>query len=85
MGPFVPGRKGERFILSVIDCFSQYLILIPIKDHNATTVSQAIFERVVGYFGCPGQGHRVYWTCVGRNDGIAGDPTDLDLSILSSR
>ena len=22
MGPFVPGRKGERFILSVIDCFS---------------------------------------------------------------
>ena len=53
MGPFVSGRKGERYILSVIDCFSQYLILIPIKDHNATTVSQALFERVIGYFGCP--------------------------------
>ena len=53
MGPSVPGRKGKRFILSVIDCFSRYLILIPIKDHNATTISQALFERVVGYFGCP--------------------------------
>ena len=53
MVPFVAGRKGERYILSVIDCFSQYLILIPIKDHNATTVSQALFERVIGYFGCP--------------------------------
>ena len=37
----------------MIDCFSQYLTLIPIKDHNVTTVSQALFERVVGYFGCP--------------------------------
>ena len=53
MGPFVPGRKREQFILSVIDCFSRYLILILIKDHNATTVSQALFERVVGYFGYP--------------------------------
>ena len=53
MGPFISGRKGERFILSVIDCFSRYLILIPIKDHSATTVSQALYKRVIGYFGCP--------------------------------
>ena len=55
MGPFISGRKGERFILSVIGCFSRYLILIPIKDHSATTVSQALYERVIGYFGCPGK------------------------------
>ena len=53
MGPFILGRRGEFFILSVIDCFSRYLILIPIKDHNATTISQALYERVIGYFGCP--------------------------------
>ena len=53
MGPFVLGRKEEQYILSVIDCFSRYLILIPIKDHNATTVSQALFKRVVRYFRCP--------------------------------
>ena len=52
MGPFISGRKGERYIRSVIECFSRYLILIPIKDHNATTVSQALFERVIRYFGC---------------------------------
>ena len=53
MGPFISGRRGEHFILSVIDCFLRYLILIPIKNHNATTVSQALYERVIGYFGCP--------------------------------
>ena len=53
MGQFISGRKGERFILSVIDCFSRYLILIPIKDHSATTVSQALYKRVIEYFGCP--------------------------------
>ena len=37
----------------MIDCLSRYLILIPIKDHNATTVSQVLFERVIWYFGCP--------------------------------
>ena len=36
----------------MIDCFLRYLILITIKDHNVTTVSQVLFERVVGYFGC---------------------------------
>ena len=53
MGSFVAGRKGERYILAMIDCFSRSLILIPIKDHTATTVNQAMFERVIGYFGCP--------------------------------
>ena len=24
-----------------------------IKDHNAATVNQALFDRVIGYFGCP--------------------------------
>ena len=53
MGPFVAGRKGEQCILSVIDCFSRYLMLVPLRDHTATTVSRALFERVIGYFGCP--------------------------------
>ena len=53
MGPFVAGRRGERYILSIIDCFSRYLILVPLCDHTATTVSRALYERVTGYFGCP--------------------------------
>ena len=47
------GRKGERYILSIIDCFSRYLILIPLRDHTATTVSRALYKRVIGYLGCP--------------------------------
>ena len=53
MGPFVAGRKGERYILSIIDCFSRYLILVPLRDHTTTTVNRALYERVIGYFGCP--------------------------------
>ena len=53
MGPFVAGRRGERYILSIIDCFSRYLILVPLRDHTATTVSRALYERVIGYFSCP--------------------------------
>ena len=53
MGPFISSRKGERYILSIIDSFSKYLILVPLKDHTASTVSQALYERVIGYFGCP--------------------------------
>ena len=52
MGPIVAGRRGERYILSIIDCFSCYLILVPLCDHTATTVSRALYERVIGYFGC---------------------------------
>ena len=52
MGPFISSRKGERYILSIIDCFSKYLILVPLRDHTAPTVSRSLYERVVGYFGC---------------------------------
>ena len=53
MGPFISSKKGERYILSIIDYFSKYLILVPLRDHTATTVTRALYERVVGYFGCP--------------------------------
>ena len=53
MGPFVSSKRGEWYILSIIDCFTKYLILVPLKDHTASTVSKALYERVVGYFGCP--------------------------------
>ena len=90
MGPFVPGRKGERFILSVIDCFSHYLISIPIQDHNATTVRQALFERVVGYFGCPrkilSDRGTEFTGCVwGEMVELVGIQQILTSSILSSR
>ena len=53
MGPFIGSKKGERYILSIIDCFSKYLILVPLRDHSAPSVSKALYERVIGYFECP--------------------------------
>ena len=53
MGPFISSKKGERYILSIIDCFSKYLILVPLRDHATPTFSRALYNRVVGYFGCP--------------------------------
>ena len=46
-------RRGKRYILSIIDCFSRYLILVPLRDHSAETVSRVLYERVIGYFGRP--------------------------------
>ena len=39
MRPFISSQKSERYILSIIDCFSKYLILVPLKDHTASSVS----------------------------------------------
>ena len=44
MGPFVSSKKGERYILFIIDCFSKYSILVPLKDHTTLTVSKALYE-----------------------------------------
>ena len=53
MGPFISSKKGKQYILSITDCFSKYLILVPLRGHTAPIVSRALYERVVGYFGCP--------------------------------
>ena len=53
MGPFIGSKRGKRYILSVVDCFSKYHILVPLRDHTAPSVSKALFECVIGYFGCP--------------------------------
>ena len=52
MGPFRP-QRGKRFIISIIDCYSKFCILLPQADHTAETVAKALFERVICYFGVP--------------------------------
>ena len=41
-------KRGERYILSIIDCFTKYLILVSLKDHTASTVSKALYEEWLG-------------------------------------
>ena len=90
MGPFIGSKRGERYILSVIDCFSKYLILVPLRDHTAPSVSKALYERVIGYFGCPrkflsDRGDRVYRKNMGLVDELVGGATCADFPLLPPR
>lgn len=52
MGPFLAIR-GMRFIISLIDVFSHYVILFPTADHKAYIMATDLFQHQVTYFGVP--------------------------------
>ena len=54
VGPLPADRRME-YIITFVDCYSNYAILIPSKDHTAQTVSNALLDRVIPYFGVPRQ------------------------------
>ena len=45
--------QGNRFILSVIDHFTRFVVLIPIKDKAARTIVRHLNERVFSVFSPP--------------------------------
>ena len=42
VSPLPRNKAGQRFILLILDCFSRYVILVPLEDHTAETVSKAL-------------------------------------------
>ena len=52
VGPLPANRKME-YLITFVDCYSKYTILIPSNDHTAQTVSNALLDRVVIYFKVP--------------------------------
>ena len=52
-GPFLTTSKGNRYILGIIDHFSKFSMLIPVKDAASKTVCEAIFNHWVSLFGAP--------------------------------
>jgi len=44
-----------EYILSVLDLFSRFIILIPLKDKTAASVANALFERVFAVLGIPSE------------------------------
>ena len=53
MGPFPYDDKAKRFIVTMMDVYSRYIMAIPVQDHTAQTVSKCLYEHVVAYFGVP--------------------------------
>jgi hypothetical protein len=52
-GPLVPCSSGERFILGIIDYFSKYPMLIPLRSIDAKCVADVLFKHWICIFGAP--------------------------------
>ena len=52
-GPHPTSSKGNVYILTLIDHFTKWVELFPMRNQEATTVAKLIFERVICVHGCP--------------------------------
>lgn len=53
MGPLTRSAKGNKWILTIIDCYSEFAIFHPCRDATATIVAQVLEEKVFMVFGVP--------------------------------
>ena len=52
VGPLLVDQRIE-YVITFVDCYSKYAILISLKNHMTHTVSNALMDRVVPYFRVP--------------------------------
>ena len=52
-GPLPVSKRGNKYILSIVDYFSRYPMLIPIKTIDAKTVTRALMKNWIAIFGVP--------------------------------
>jgi hypothetical protein len=50
-GPFRKDKHGFVYMLSCIDCFTRYAVVVPLRNKEATTVAAAIILHVFAYHG----------------------------------
>ena len=48
VGP-LPADHRQKFLIVFVDCYSRYTILVPSRNHTASTVSEALLRHVVPY------------------------------------
>mgnify|MGYP003389980841 FL=1 len=54
-GPHPRSKKGNEYILTMIDHFSKWAEAFPIRAHTAPTVAKLLVTQVFSRFGCPKQ------------------------------
>ena len=52
-GPMNYTAKGNKYVLGIIDHFSKFCSLIPIRDSTAKTVAEALMTHWISIFGAP--------------------------------
>lgn len=52
-GPYPTSKKGNKYLLTVIDSFSRYTVLIPARNTAAKTTVHLLKTAVFSYFGFP--------------------------------
>jgi transposase InsO family protein len=62
-GPLPVTKSGHRYILGVIDYFSKFIMLIPLRNTDSMTVAEAIFKKWICLFGAPNSIHSDRGTC----------------------
>jgi len=54
-GPIRKSADGNRFILTVVDSFTRWPILVALPDSTSATVNAALWSHVYSVHGCPGR------------------------------
>ena len=54
IGPLLPSKDGYQFILVIIDCFTRWVELFPLKELTAIVTAKAVMQHF-GRFGNPAQ------------------------------
>ena len=62
-GPFPPSNDGYRYILAIIDGYSKWCTLVPLKTISATEVSSKILSSWIAIYGPPEKLHSDRGTC----------------------
>ena len=52
-GPYVLGKKKERFILTVLDCYTQYVQIYPMKNATGKSVADHLINMYFRHLGRP--------------------------------
>ena len=52
-GPLPIGNNGEKYILGIIDNYSRYVALIPLRQATASEVAKALLKHWIVIFGTP--------------------------------
>jgi hypothetical protein len=53
MGPLQKSARGNEYVLIIIDGFTKFAIVEPMKNQRAWTVAQLFVDRCITKFGCP--------------------------------